>query len=305
LHDPTLELLDPSDASLPALDARSSGRLVSYIQLGADAPIAVVIADPVLARYRGLFDAAMRASGLVLQNAKLQAKAAREELEQVKTSRARIIEAELAERRRLERDLHDGVQQHLLSITARLTAAMTKTTDPAATAAFDQARDGLKAVLAELRNLAHGIHPAVLAQDGLAAALEEVAERLPLPVRVSMPASRLGAAVEATLYYVACEALANVVKHAQADSAHVTVRAGQSWLEMEVADDGVGGVPADAVTAGAVTAGAVTIGGVTAGASLGRGLANITDRVGALDGEVAIESPPGRGTRVRVRIPCG
>jgi signal transduction histidine kinase len=162
---------------------------------------------------------------------------------------------------------------------------MTKTTDPEATAAFGQARDGLKAVLAELRNLAHGIHPAVLAQDGLAVALEEIAERLPLPVRVSMPARRLGAAVEATLYYVACEALANVVKHAQADSVLVTVRAGGSWLQMEVADDGVGGI--------------------TAGASLGRGLANIADRVGALDGEIAIESPPGRGTRVTVRIPCG
>lgn len=313
LHDPTLELLDPSDASRPALDARSSGRLVSYIQLGADAPIAVVIADPVLARYRGLFDAAMRASGLALQNAQLQAKAAREELEQVKTSRARIIEAELAERRRLERDLHDGVQQHLLSITARLTAAMTKTTDPEATAAFGQARDGLKAVLAELRNLAHGIHPAALTQAGLAVALEEIAERLPLPVRVSMPACRLGAAVEATLYYVACEALANVVKHAQADSALVTVRAGASWLEMEVADDGVGGVTAGpvtatAVTAGGITAGAVTAGGATAGAitaGASRGLANIADRVGALDGEVAIESPPGGGTRVMVRIPCG
>jgi signal transduction histidine kinase len=105
-----------------------------------------------------------------------------------------------------------------------------------------------------------------------------------------MPALRLGAAVEATLYYVACEALANVVKHAQADSALVTVRAGESWLEMEVADDGVGGI---------------TAGAGTAGASRGRGLANIADRVGALDGEVAIESPPGGGTRVMVRSPCG
>ena len=284
LHDPTLELLDPSDASLPAAGARSAGRLVSYVQLGAEAPLAVVIADPALARYRGLFDAAMRASELALRNAQLQAKAAREQLEQVKTSRARIIEAELAERRRLERDLHDGVQQHLLGITAGLTAAMTKTTDPAATAAFGQARDGLKAVLAELRNLAHGIHPAALTQGGLAVALEEVAHRLALPVRIAIPAGRPGAAVEATLYYVACEALANVVKHAAADSAQVTVRAGESWLEMEVADDGIGGV--------------------TPGARLGRGMANIADRVGALDGDVAIDSPPGRGTRVIVRIPC-
>jgi signal transduction histidine kinase len=285
LHDPTLELLDTSDPGLPALDARSAGRLVSYVRPGQGAPIAVVIADPVLARYRGLFDAAVQASGLALQNAQLQAKAAQERLEQVKTSRARIIEAELAERRRLERDLHDGVQQHLLGLTAQLTSAMTRTTDPEATTAFSQARDGLKAVLAELRDLAHGIHPAVLTQGGLAAALEEAAGRLPLPIRIAVPDRRLGAAVEATLYFVACEALANVVKHAEADSALVMVRAEGSWLEMEVTDDGVGGVTADD--------------------NQGRGLANIADRVSALDGEVAIDSPVGRGTRIMVRVPCG
>ena len=284
LRDPTLELLDASDPSVPALDVRSPERLVSYMRPGQGAPIAVVIADPVLARYRWLFDAAMRTSGLALHNAQLQAKAAREKLEQVKTSRARIIEAELAERRRLERDLHDGVQQHLLSITARLSAAMTKTTDPAATTAFSQARDGLKAVLAELRDLAHGIHPEILTQGGLAVALEEAAGRLPLPVRVDVPGGRLDPAVEATLYFVACEALANVVKHAEAGSAVVTVRAQESWLEMEIADDGAGGV--------------------AAGGSQGHGLANIADRVGALDGDVTIDSPAGLGTRVMVRVPC-
>jgi signal transduction histidine kinase len=285
LRDPTLELLDPSDPSLPPLDQRSDGRLVSYIGPGQDAPIAIVIADPVLARYRWLFDAAMRTSGLALHNAQLQAKAAREELEKVKTSRARIIEAELAERQRLERDLHDGVQQHLLGITARLTAAMTRTTDPEATAAFGQARDGLKAVLAELRDLAHGIHPAALTQGGLGVALEDIAERLPLPVRISAPPRRLDAALEATLYFVACEALANVVKHAKAGSALVTVRAEESRVEMEISDNGVGGI--------------------TTSSNLGRGLANIFDRVSALDGAATIDSPPGRGTRVMVSIPCG
>jgi signal transduction histidine kinase len=290
LHDPTLELLDTSDPSLPGLDERSAGRLVSYVRPGPGAPIAVVIADPVLARYSGLFDAAVRASGLALQNAQLQAKAARERLEQVKTSRARIIEAELAERRRLERDLHDGVQQHLLSITARLASAMTTTTDPQATTAFGDARDGLRAVLAELRDLAHGIHPAVLTQGGLAVALEEAAGRLPLPVRVDVPGRRLAAAVEATLYFVACEALANVMKHAGADSARVTVRAEGPWLDMEIADNGIGGV---------------TIGGAHQRGFQGRGLANIADRVTALDGEVVIDSPVGGGTRIVVRVPCG
>jgi signal transduction histidine kinase len=284
LRDPTLELLETSDPTIPALDTRSAGRLVSYIGPGQGAPIAIVIADPLLARYRWLFDAAMRTSGLALHNAQLQAKAAREELEQVKDSRARIIEAELAERRRLERDLHDGVQQHLLGITARLTAAMTRTSDPEATVAFSQARDGLRAVLGELRDLAHGIHPAVLTQGGLGVALEEIAERLPLPVRIRVPSRRLASAVEATLYFVACEALANVVKHAKADSALVTLRPEESRLEMEVSDNGVGGITADG--------------------NLGRGLANIFDRVSALDGAVVIDSPPGEGTRVIVSIPC-
>jgi signal transduction histidine kinase len=293
LHDPTLDLLDTSESSLRALSSRSPGRLVSYIRAGQGAPIAVVVADPVLARYRELFDAATTASGLALQNAKLQARVAQERLEQVKASRARIMEAELAERRRLERDLHDGVQQHLLGITAGLTAAKAKTSDPAAAAAFRQAGESLKAVLAELRDLAHGIHPAVLSQSGLGAALEEVTERLPLPVSVQVPARRLDAAVEAALYFVACEALANVVKHANAASAMVTVRVRESLLEMVIADDGIGGVTADA-------------GHGLAGHGLaGRGLANMADRVGALDGEVVIVSPPGRGTRLVVRVPCG
>src|SRR6202012_1119975 len=144
------------------------------------------VSDPVLSRYRELFDAATAASGLALQNAMLQARAAQEKLDQVKASRARILDAELAERRRLERDLHDGVQQHLLGITARPTAAMAETADPGAAAAFGQAREGLRAVLSELRDLAHGIHPAVLSQSGLGPALEEVAERLPLPVGVDV-----------------------------------------------------------------------------------------------------------------------
>jgi signal transduction histidine kinase len=287
LHDPTLDLLDTSDSSLRALSSRSPGRLVSYIRAGQGAPIAVVVADPVVARYRELFDAATAASGLALQNAQLQARVAQERLEQVKASRARIMEAELAERRRLERDLHDGVQQHLLGITAGLTAAMVKTDDPQAAAAFGQAREGLRAVLAELRDLAHGIHPVVLSQCGLGAALEEIAERLPLPVSVHVPPGRLDAATEATLYFVACEALVNVVKHANAESALVAVRAGGFLLEMEIADDGCGGVTADAVHGLA-----------------SHGLANMADRVGALDGELVIDSPPGRGTRLVVRVPC-
>ena len=283
LHDPTLEILDLSapgpDAAGPADEA---DRLVEFIRTEEGAPIAVVIADPVLGRYRGLFDAAVQTSGLALKNAQLQEQAAREKLEQVRASRARIVEAGLAERRRIERDLHDGVQQHLLGLAAQLTVAIGHTSDEVACETLGQVRDGLREVLAELRDLAHGIHPAVLSYGGLAAALEDVAERLPLPVRVTAPGTRVATAVEATAYFVACEALANVVKHARAGSATVTVCVDESKLDLQIADDGVGGVE-----------------------SRGCGLSNILDRVNALDGEVTIVSPPGRGTRLEVRIPCG
>jgi signal transduction histidine kinase len=301
LHDPTLELLDLSargpgaagpahemagggeaGQAVPVLAEPPAGRLVEFIRTEEGAPIAVIIADPALGRYRGLFDAAVHTSGLALKHARLQAQTAREKLEQVRASRARIVEAGLAERRRIERDLHDGVQQHLLGLAAQLTLAITHTADETAGAALAQVRDGLREVLTELRDLAHGIHPAVLSQGGLAAALEDVAERLPVPVRVTAPATRVAAAVEATAYFVACEALANVVKHAQAGSATVTVHVDESKLSLQIADDGVGGVE-----------------------SRGHGLSNILDRVNALDGEVTIVSPPGIGTRLEVRIPCG
>jgi signal transduction histidine kinase len=302
LHDPTLEVLDVSEPDTPAREAaerqpregdladsavthpggRGDSRLVEVIRTDAGAPIAVVIADPALARYRGLFDAAVRTSGLALKNAQLQAQAARAELSHVRASRARIVEAGLAERRRLERDLHDGAQQHLLGLAARLTAAIARTTDPEATAAFREARAELGDVLSKLRDLAHGIHPATLAQGGLAAALEEVAERLPLAIDLTVPPTRAAPSVEAAAYFVACEALANAVKHSDADSVTVTIGVSASQLEMEITDDGRGGAD-----------------------PRGSGLANIVDRVSALDGHTVIDSPPGSGTRILVRIPCG
>jgi signal transduction histidine kinase len=282
LHDPTLEVLElpPAAGAPPATDQR----LVEVIRTDAGAPLAVVIADQRLARYRGLFDAAVRTSGLALRNAQLQAQAAQTELDHVRASRARLAEAAVAERRRLERDLHDGAQQHLLALAARLSAAMASTGDPDATAAFAQARTDLAAVLAELRDLAHGIHPATLVQSGLGAALEEVAERLPLAIQLDVPDfadRRPPAAAEATAYFVACEALANTVKHARASQAGVTVRISAGELVMDVRDNGVGGAdPA------------------------GRGLANIMDRAGAAGGQAVIDSPPGGGTHLQLRIPC-
>jgi signal transduction histidine kinase len=295
LHDPTLEIrglsanaaaADPADDrpgdGVPVLPEDQADRLVEFIRTEEGAPIAVVIADPVLGTYRQLFDAAVQTSGLALKNAQLQEQAAREKLEQVRASRARIVEAEVAERRRIERNLHDGVQQRLLGLAAKLSVAMTQTGDAAARHTLTRVQDDLRGVLAELRDLAHGIHPAVLAHGGLAAALGDVADRLPLHVRLNIPDTRVADAVEATAYFVACEALTNVVKHAKTTGATVTVHVTESEFSMEIADDGVGGIK-----------------------SQGHGLSNIQDRVNALDGEVAIVSPPGGGTRLEVRIPCG
>jgi signal transduction histidine kinase len=270
----------------PALDVAGAvppDRLVELIRTEGGTPIAVVIADPGLDRYRGLFNAAVQTSGLALKNAQLQARAAQAELGQVRAVAARLVEAGLAERQRLERDLHDGAQQHLLALAAQLTAAMTRTTDPAAAEAFRQARNGLTEILAELRDFAHGVHPAVLTEGGLAAALEEVAERLPLPVLVTAPATRAASsAAEATGYFVACEALTNVVKHARASQATVDIRMPDGALEVKISDDGIGGATA-----------------------CGRGMSNMRDRARALDGELTVDSPPGQGTTITVRIPCG
>jgi signal transduction histidine kinase len=294
LQDPTLEVV-----GVPAADSSGTGtvpmpppgqRLVELIRTDAGTPIAVVTADATLTRYRGLFEAAVRTSELALRNAQLQAEAVQAELDNVRASRARLAEAALAERRRLERDLHDGAQQHLLALAARLSAAMATSRDPDAIDAFAQARTDLTAILAELRDLAHGIHPATLVQAGLAAALEEVAERLPVPVRLEVPEAATGragprarppAAIEATAYFVACEALTNVVKHARARQVVVTLRTGPGELVMDIADDGVGGADTG-----------------------GHGLANLRDRTAAVGGEVIIDSPPGQGTRLQLRIPC-
>jgi signal transduction histidine kinase len=299
LQDPTLDVVDlsaldgPVPAGLGGLQAEppsvrpgaepaGQDRLVEFVHSESGEPIAVIIADPSLERYRGLFDVAVRTSALALQTAQAQAAAAQAKLAEVHASRARIIEAAHAERQRIERDLHDGVQQHILGVAAQLSAAVAKSSDPAARAAFAGVREDLKEILAELRELAHGIHPTVLTQSGLAAALEEVTDRLPLPVGLDVPATRVAPAVEAAVYFVACEALANVVKHASASGVTLTVTVGESEVAMEIADDGVGGAGPP-----------------------GRGLANIADRVNALDGHLVIDSPPGAGTRLVVMIPCG
>ena len=287
LRDPTLDVRGLTGPGLPAgADGTAASppgaRVTEFIRTGEGTPIAVVSADPALARHPELFEAAVRTSGLALEKALLQAQAAEARLNQVRESRIRIVEASLDERRRLERDLHDGAQQRLLALATQLTLIRTRTTDPAAATALQQAQGELRNALADLRDLARGIHPAVLTQRGLNAAVQEVTDRLDLPVHVDIPGTRFSPAVEATAYFVICEALTNVVKHAGAGRACVTARLCDGRLELEITDDGAGGVD-----------------------DTGHGIGNMRDRVGALDGELSIDSRPGAGTRVAVTIPCG
>lgn len=205
-----------------------------------------------------------------------------QELE-LRRSRARIVEAGAGERRRLERNLHDGAQQRLvsLSLALRLAQANVTSNPDAAARILGEASDELALALEELRELARGIHPAVLTDRGLTAALEALAARAPLPVELQTPAERLTAPIEAAAYYVVSEALTNVVKYAEASIVNVTVERRDGHVVVEVADDGVGG--ADPAT--------------------GSGLSGLVDRVAALDGILRVESPSGSGTRITAEIP--
>ena len=203
--------------------------------------------------------------------------------EELRASRSRIVQAGDAERRRLERNLHDGAQQRLvaLSLSLRLAQAKIETDPAAAQAVLGASREELAAALDELRELARGIHPAVLTDRGLAAALEALAQRAPIPVTFESPDEPLPPQVEATAYYVIAEALANVAKYARASEARVRVERVDECVRVDVEDDGVGG--ADPLR--------------------GSGLRGLTDRVAALEGTLELESPPGEGTRISVVIP--
>lgn len=228
-----------------------------------------------------LLTAVVRASRLAMDNARLQA-LAQARLEDVTRSRQRLATVALDERRRLERDLHDGAQQRLLSVAAGLAGARAATGDPAMHRRLDDVRDGLREALAELRGVAHGIHPAVLTQSGLGPAVESAVDRLGLPARLSFEPRRWPPAVEAAAYFVTSEALANAVKHAGARLIEVVARTEGDELLLTVVDDGCGGA-----------------------AATGGGLTGMRDRVTALGGTLAVTSAPGAGTTIAARFPCG
>ena len=206
-------------------------------------------------------------------------------VEELRASRHRIVEAGYAERRRVERDLHDGAQQRLMALTMTLRLAREKIdADPAASAELlDEAMEELGAATAELREFARGIHPVVLSDRGLGAALNGLAERSPVPVEIAAaPADRLPTPVESAAYFVVAESLTNVARYADAELATVRVERRNGSLEVEISDDGSGGADPDS----------------------GTGLRGLADRVAALDGSFAVRSKAGEGTTVEARIPC-
>jgi signal transduction histidine kinase len=262
-------------------DPRADGRMRREVTDVRGDRLAIVLTDSDLNRRPDVVDAAVRAAALSLENARMHAELLAQ-LQELEQSRTRIVEAGLDQRRRVERDLHDGAQQRLLALAATIGRARNAAADPATRALLEQARDELRQALKELRDLARGIHPAVLEQVGLAAAIETVAEAAPLPVRVLVETDRLDPAVASTAYFVVCEALTNTVKHAAATRAEVTVRHHGGELRVTVTDDGGGGAATPA----------------------GGGLAGLTDRVAALGGRLRLDSPVGAGTRLTVELPC-
>ena len=218
----------------------------------------------------------------------------REQVEQIEAllregqaSRARIVQAADEARRRIERDLHDGAQQRLTTVGLILRSAQAKLgsdANPEVARVLAEGIEELQAGLAELRALARGIHPAILSDEGLVPALRALTGRSPVPVKLQTPPlSRLPGPVETTAYFVVSEALTNVVKHANASRALVSVERTDGVVIVEIADDGAGGAAIDA----------------------GSGLRGLSDRVAALDGRLAVDSPTGGGTRVHCELPCG
>jgi signal transduction histidine kinase len=244
--------------------------------------VAALVHDAALDDERQLLEAVGAAAGMSLENARLHAEL-RARVEELRGSRARVIEAGQKERQRLERNLHDGAQQRLIALSVRLSLLEKSVAGPEAKQELDAARREIALSLEELRDVARGIHPAVLSGHGLAVAVESLSVRAPLPVRLSVDVEgRLPERVEVAAYYVVSESLTNVAKHADASEAQVSLELRDDRLVVEVVDDGVGGADTER----------------------GSGLRGLADRVEALGGRLRVWTPAGGGTRVQAEIPC-
>jgi len=290
LGDPTLQLAfripeqgGYQDTSAQAVDPAQlpAGRMLTSLDAAGNA---VLVYHELMQHEPELVKVTVTAASLALEHARLQAEV-EAQLEQVRASRARIVEAGDAERRRLERDLHDGAQQRLVTLSLALGMARTQATgvNPELAALLEAAAGEAQAAITELRELARGIHPAVLTETGLAGAVQALAERSPVATTITaVPEGRYPAQIEATAYFVVSEALANIAKHAAASSTRITVRELTGRLVVEVSDNGTGGARPDG----------------------GSGLRGLADRVAAAGGVLRIDSPPGSGTRLEADIPC-
>jgi signal transduction histidine kinase len=262
------------------VDRPDPGRVAARV---AGSEGAVLVYDEGLELEPQLVKLTAAAAGMALEHSRLQAEV-QAQLEQVRASRARIVQAGDAERRRLERDLHDGAQQRLVTLSLALGMARDRAAaDPELGSLIESASKEAREALTELRELARGIHPAVLTETGLAGAIQALVERSPVATTVTaVPGGRFPAAIEATAYFVVSEALTNVAKHAMAGSAEVTICQRPGRLVVEVSDNGAGGARPEG----------------------GSGLRGLADRVASVGGVLRVDSPPGGGTRLEADLPC-
>jgi signal transduction histidine kinase len=292
LGDPSLELafwlpeydayadLAGNELALPEEGARVA---ITVLERRDGSRVAALIHDPSLAQEGDLLREVAAAAAIALENARLQAEL-RANLDELRAARAGVLEAAHGERRRLERDLHDGAQQRLVTLAISLARLESRLADdPETRALVAEAKREATGSLQELRDLAQGIHPAVLTTHGLAIALQSLAASAPMPVGLEVElAERLPPTAEAAAYFLVSEALTNTAKHARATAASVAVHRADGVVVVEVDDDGVGG----ADRAG------------------GSGLRGLAERVEALDGSLRVTSPEGAGTHLRAEIPC-
>jgi signal transduction histidine kinase len=289
LGDPTLDLVyaldrgrrwvsvDGRSVSIPTA-TEEGGRSVTLIERDGE-PLAALIHDPALDE--GLVRAAGAAAGMSIENERLHAEV-RAQLEEVRASRQRIVEAGDRERRRIERNLHDGAQQRLVFLSLALGVIRDRDgVDPTTANDLGEASALLREALGELRELASGIHPAILSEEGLVAAVHSLADGSSIPVLVQADIDGLAPSVEATAYFVVSEALANVAKYANASSAAVVITCRGGRLRVEVSDDGIGG----------------------ADPRRGTGLRGLEDRVATVGGTVTVHSPSGSGTLIVAEMP--
>jgi len=266
------------------LPAAGSGRTATTLELDGE-PIAALIHDEALGHEPELVEAVVSAARLAVTNERLQAQV-RAQLEMVRSSRDRVVEATDDERRRIERDLHDGAQQRLvwLSLLLGMADEEVATGDGVeGRRLLDEARAEAEGALAELRSLARGIHPAILTNSGLGPAVRSLVNHSQIPVTVeTLTDRRFPPNIEATAYFMVAEALTNAAKHAHGSKAKVSIAMHDDHLIVDVSDDGVG----DADLGGS-------------------GLRGLTDRIAAAGGSIAIESPPRGGTHLHLELPCG